>query len=818
MTILRISIKCAGLAPLAASVALGVCQPALSSESRNAPVSVSERLQTVYSSMNRVHDLSPDGKMLAYATRAVGFPYVGEVSFWVKPVEEGAAVRLPGAIPMKLAYWGGTEARTRWSPNGRYLAYFAVEGDKYYLHIWDRRKRQAKVFRDTAACATYYCATYDLQWSPDSAKVYFLSETPAVAATGRYDFARNLDNKAKARRELLVSDPEHDGVTVRSYPPAAGQGENSDDDSKVPLPIVDVSVADVNSNRAAMIFSGAPAQRINLSPDGKSLIVAAMESRSSKSFQSYFDLYLIDASKKPARSRPRSSPGGVYGSRGEPLKPLAHKVKLWGPRIAWSPQSDRIAYASQGPLTTGDVFVLDIKTGETINASEKVSIPDVDISSPERTAPAGGKFGDPFRSVVWSADGAYIYALHGGNLYDYAYEPEKARVYQIWKIAAQSGESIRLAPDADIEFHHILNKDGVMTPGRADNRLVFTGRPAGEGNGVYEIDVDSGELYSLSTFPGSAFQSLPGRVTRALQGGRMAFINERVDAPEEIMVFDLNDGRLFQATSINDFYRDNINHTRRVVRWSTAEGEESQGMLYVPNTATGDKPAPLLMHVYSGAKFTEREKNAYEGRVDNLLYPLDELLKAGYAVLQPDFPIVGGGESCDGVGRHAVASLGAAGRLASVDADRAVVYGFSFGGWSVKCILTQTDRFKAGIGTAGVSNMLSFRFSYASGRVLNANGGQTAINRTVWDDPAAFWAESPVGQADKVVTPLLLLHGKEDSTVPFEQSVEMYIALSDLEKTVTLVGYDGADHSTVVDYPDYRKRIIEWVERYAGRP
>ena len=54
--------------------------------------------------------------------------------------------------------------------------------------------------------------------------------------------------------------------------------------------------------------------------------------------------------------------------------------------------------------------------------------------------------------------------------------------------------------------------------------------------------------------------------------------------------------------------------------------------------------------------------------------------------------------------------------------------------------------------------------------------------------------------------------------MPYEQSVEMYIALSELGKTVTLVGFDGKDHYSVVDHPDYKQRIVDWVERYIGRP
>jgi dipeptidyl aminopeptidase/acylaminoacyl peptidase len=146
------------------------------------------------------------------------------------------------------------------------------------------------------------------------------------------------------------------------------------------------------------------------------------------------------------------------------------------------------------------------------------------------------------------------------------------------------------------------------------------------------------------------------------------------------------------------------------------------------------------------------------------------------------------------------------------DVGRAVIFGHSFGGWTVNCIVTRVHRFRATVSVSGFSDLMSLGFpAEDTATRLGIGGGQTDVGKSIWEATLLYWHESPIADARNVTTPLLLLHGEADNTIPVDQSVEMYRALAQLGKDVSLVTYDGAGHSSLLDLPDYRKRAAAWI-------
>ena len=113
---------------------------------------------------------------------------------------------------------------------------------------------------------------------------------------------------------------------------------------------------------------------------------------------------------------------------------------------------------------------------------------------------------------------------------------------------------------------------------------------------------------------------------------------------------------------------------------------------------------------------------------------------------------------------------------------------------------TCSNLFAAAISHAGISALSSYWgegfWGYGYCSVANAN-------TYPWNNPKFFTEHSPLFKADKINTPLLLLHGNADTNVPVGESVQMFAALKILGKTVEFVQVDGQDHHIL----DYSKRI-----------
>jgi dipeptidyl aminopeptidase/acylaminoacyl peptidase len=143
------------------------------------------------------------------------------------------------------------------------------------------------------------------------------------------------------------------------------------------------------------------------------------------------------------------------------------------------------------------------------------------------------------------------------------------------------------------------------------------------------------------------------------------------------------------------------------------------------------------------------------------------------------------------------------------------IQGHSFGGYEVNYLVTRTNMFAAAAEAAGASNLVS---KYGSGGVNSqwiSEEGQYRFGGTLWQKKEQYISNSPVLNSDKVQTPLLVMHNKEDDAVPFTQAVEWFTALRRLGKKVWLLQYDGHGHQLggkAAD--DYTIRLTQFFDYY----
>jgi dipeptidyl aminopeptidase/acylaminoacyl peptidase len=203
------------------------------------------------------------------------------------------------------------------------------------------------------------------------------------------------------------------------------------------------------------------------------------------------------------------------------------------------------------------------------------------------------------------------------------------------------------------------------------------------------------------------------------------------------------------------------------------------------------------------------------------LYPIATFASKGYAVLRPNprgssgygkkfrfanYNDWGGRDfEDDQAGVDHVIAMGIA------DPDRLAVMGWSYGGFMTSWTITQTQRFKAAVVGAGVTNLWSFTGTAdIPGFLPDYFGGEP------WQQFENFQKHSPITYVKNVTTPTLVLHGEADVRVPPSQGYEYYHALKRQGTTAKMVVYPRQPHGPQEPkfVLDIMQRHLDWVEKY----
>ncbi|MCL2498108.1 MAG: S9 family peptidase [Symbiobacteriaceae bacterium] len=150
-----------------------------------------------------------------------------------------------------------------------------------------------------------------------------------------------------------------------------------------------------------------------------------------------------------------------------------------------------------------------------------------------------------------------------------------------------------------------------------------------------------------------------------------------------------------------------------------------------------------------------------------------------------------------------------------IDADRLGVTGISYGGFMTNWIVGHTDRYKAAITEASISNWVSF-FGCSDIGYSFCDSQHGANPLTDYDE---MLKRSPITYVKNVVTPLLISHNEEDYRCPIEQGEQLFVALKKLGQTVRLVRFPHSSHSLPGSgnpalREDRLKHFMDWFNTY----
>jgi dipeptidyl aminopeptidase/acylaminoacyl peptidase len=234
------------------------------------------------------------------------------------------------------------------------------------------------------------------------------------------------------------------------------------------------------------------------------------------------------------------------------------------------------------------------------------------------------------------------------------------------------------------------------------------------------------------------------------------------------------------------------------------DGEELDGRIYWPVDHDPDRTYPVIVYYYGG---TSPVTVDFGGR-----YPKNVWSGQGYIVYVPQ-PSGATGYGQEFAARHVndwgertaweviestKAFLAA---HPSADPERVGCIGASYGGFLTMNVITKTDLFAAAVSHAGISSISSY---WGEGLWGYAYGARALADAFPWDRRDVYVEQSALFHADKITTPLLLVHGDSDTNVPVGESDQLFTALKLLGREVEYVQIQGQDHWIL----DHDQRIV----------
>ncbi|MBL7848848.1 MAG: S9 family peptidase [Cyclobacteriaceae bacterium] len=454
--------------------------------------------------------------------------------------------------------------------------------------------------------------------------------------------------------------------------------------------------------------------------------------------------------------------------------------------MAWSPDSQTIAFAHQD--------------GSWANAWPSSNISTVSAN------------GGPIKALVTDAglDGGPVYSPDGLNI---AYQTSRGDLdwaskqsYRV--IPAQGGKPVDIAASYDESptggpWWSADGKNLLFTEGYHTSSHLYSVPSSGGGKPV-----------KLSTHAKGLMSAMS--VSRK---GDIAYIFQDTETPAEVYAASVTAMQGKKISNVHgDFMVNQPVSKSEVISWKSKDGKYSiEGIVTYPQGYQKGKKVPLILNVHGGPAgvFTE----TYTGQSSP--YPIQAFAANGYAVLRAN-PRGSSGYGTEfrranhrdwGFNDYEDLMAGVDKLINDgvVHPDSLVVTGWSYGGYMTSMIVTKTNRFKAAMAGAPVTNLMSF-----NGTADIPDFLPSYFDKEFWDDPAVYAKHSAMFNIKNAVTPTLVIHGLNDERVPPEQGFQLHRALQRRGVPTQMVVYPRQPHG--FQEPKFIQnvgdRTMGWFDQY----
>ena len=559
---------------------------------------------------------------------------------------------------------------------------------------------------------------------------------------------------------------------------------------------------------------GSPARRLTelkgyveapaFSPDGKSVAF----------------LYVEGATRPAGALAAMKPPSGVIGEGGAEIERVAivridaakPETTEWATpanlhvyEFDWRPDGQGLAYVAADPPGENNWWVAKLYAQQ-LNGEPRAILAPAEIPGPLH--------GLQIAVPRWSPDGKQI-AFIGGLMSD-----QGVTGGDVWVVSASGGQPVNLTPQRPTSPEWI-EWDG--------NRSLYVSELDGSNSCLIRLLLHDGSNLSMNSV--STIFHIPasigdGRMEMSLSGtadrSHFVFIASSFDTAPEIYIAEAIQPPSIHSADHAPFVQ--LSHFNEGVKpvWGKSvsltwksDKFDVQGWLTLPKDYDPAKKYPLIVVVHGGPA------SAVVARWNTGALSAAAFSALGYFVLMPNpRGSFGQGEEFTqairkdfGYGdlRDILAGVDAVEAAYPVDPNRVGLTGWSYGGFMAMFAVTQTQRFKAAIAGAGISNWLSYYGENSIDQWMTPYFGAS-----VYDDPAVYAKSSAINFIKNVTTPTLVVVGERDGECPAPQSYEFWHALRARHVPTQLVVYPNEGHmfTDPAHWQDVFERAADWFARY----
>ena len=417
--------------------------------------------------------------------------------------------------------------------------------------------------------------------------------------------------------------------------------------------------------------------------------------------------------------------------------------------------------------------------------------------------------------LLWvDGDGNELYSFNDAKVFSApAISPDGTRACFVGNTVGYSSNNALFLVDKKTDEAKNLTEDFDPTVNEVEwigNENISFRTPRNVYSGIYSVNIN-GKVTTLIE-PQYVIYSY----SLSTETNELAFIGSTSNIPNELFVskFERDPKEALQLTDISTWVQGKNLGTSKVIQYPSYDGTIIEAVLTLPPDYDDSKPYPLMVLPHGGPDGIIMDRFNYFGQIFS---------QEGLVVFEPNFRGgIGYGSEFYAANRGKLGHIDYDDIMSGVDyliknkiadEDKMVVGGWSYGGYMTNWIIGHTDRFKAAVSVAGVTNTVS---NYAQSDI---NHGEIAYWEFVGlpvTDVEQFTNSSPLEYLKNAKTPTLIMHGEADDRVHVMQSWEIYRALEELGVEVEMVLYPDAKHS--ITPPNQRvdvfRRWVEWYKRY----